>query len=338
MITLYAARNGGLQPVPYQSGEPLPPGTVWIDMNEPTLEEEHQLEARFGMDIPTREEMRQLEVSHRFYEHNGTVFMILRVVWRSDSEDPENIDLTCVVRPECLITVRYADPKPIQTFAERARAASAPERRGDAAFTELLDTFVERAADILERIGEGLDDLSHAVFRASHDHRPEEPRPRRRRHRRRADRGDLQAVLRRIGQYSDLASKLRESLHSFARAIPFLEQAARGWLHPDLPPRLQAIERDVAALNEQSLFLTAKTDFLLNATLGLINIEQNTIIKIFSVVAVIFMPPTLVASIYGMNFDHMPELKWPWGYPWAILAMVLAAVLPYALFKYRRWL
>lgn len=337
MITLYIARNGNLLPIPYQPGAPLPPGTVWIDLDEPSLDEEHQLEAEFGIDIPTREEMRQLEVSHRFYEHNGTVFMTLRVVWRSDSEDPENIDLTCVVRPECLITVRYADPKPVQTLAERVRKGLAPEGRGDGVLTELLDTFVERAADILERIGEGLDDLSHAVFLAGHGHRPEGPRPRRRR-RRRADRGDLQAVLRRIGQYSDLASKLRESLHSFARAIPFLEQAARGWLHPNLVPRLRAIERDVAALNEQGLFLAAKTDFLLSATLGLINIEQNTIIKIFSVVAVIFMPPTLVASIYGMNFRHMPELEWPWGYLWALLVMIAAAVIPYALFKYRRWL
>jgi magnesium transporter len=342
MVTLYTAQNGCLLPVPYQCSDPLPAGTVWIDLDEPTLEEEHQLEAKFGIDIPTREEMRQLEVSHRFYVADGTVFMTLRVVWRGDSQDPENTDFTCVVRPDCLITVRYSDPLPVQTFATRSRQGLTPERRGDVAFVELLDTFVERAADLLERVGEGLDDLSHAVFRA-HARRPEaepEPAPKRRRWRKRrqADRGDMQEVVRRLGQYSDLSSKLRESLHSFARSIPFLEQAARGWLHPDLLPRLRAIQFDVAELNQQDTFLASKIDFLLNATLGLINIEQNTIIKIFSVVAVIFMPPTLVASIYGMNFKHMPELEYWWGYPWAIVAMVAAAVIPYAFFKFRRWL
>jgi magnesium transporter len=341
MITLYAAQHGSIEPVPYQSSDPLPPGTVWIDLDEPTLEEEHGLEAKFGIDIPTREEMRQLEVSHRFYELDGTVFMTLRVVWRGDSADPMNADFTCVVRPECLITVRYSDPKPVATFAERARRGLAPEHRGDVVFVELLDTFVERAADLLERIGEGLDDLTHEVFRASPTPAdlPPQPEPRRRWLRRRSPKSDsdLQDVIRRIGQYSDLASKLRESLHSFSRAIPYLEQAARPWLHPALPPRLRAIQHDVAALNEQDSFLAYKIDFLLNATLGLINIEQNTIIKIFSVVAVLLMPPTLVASIYGMNFKHMPELEWVLGYPWALVVMLAAGVLPYAYFKYRRW-
>ncbi|HEX7926151.1 MAG TPA: CorA family divalent cation transporter, partial [bacterium] len=284
MITLYVAQAGGIAPVPYQCQDPLPQGTVWIDMDEPTLEEEHQLEAKFGIDIPTREEMRQLEYSHRFYETNGTVFMTLRVVWHADSEDPVNTDLTCVVRPECLITVRYSDPLPVQTYASRVRQSLVPELRGDAAFVELLDTFVERAADLLERIGEGLDDLSHAVFRAGHNHPELQALTRRRwRRRRKADHGDMNAVIRRIGQHSDLTSKLRESLHSFARSMPFLEQAARGWLHPQLHLRIKAIQHDVSALVEQANFIATKIDFLLNATLGLINIEQNTIIKIFSV-------------------------------------------------------
>lgn len=341
MITLYANRDGAIVPVPFEFTVPLPPGTVWIDMDEPTLEEEHALEAQFGIDIPTREEMRQLEVSHRFYEQDGTVFMILRVVWRGDSEDPINADFTCVLQPECLITVRYSDPKPVATFAERIRHGLHPEPRGDVAFITLLDTFVERAADLLERIGEGVDDLSHAVFRAG-PHRAQAappPQPRRRwiPRRRASEAGNLQGVIRRIGQHSDLASKLRESLLSFARALPYLDQAAGPWLHPALRPRLKGIQHDVAALIEQDTFLAAKVDFLLSATLGLINIEQNTIIKIFSVVAVLLMPPTLVASMYGMNFRHMPELEWVLGYPWALLVMLAAGVVPYAYFKYKRW-
>ncbi len=312
---------------------------MWLDLDEPTLEEEHALEAKFGIDIPTREEMRQLEVSHRFYELDGTVFMTLRVVWRGASADPTNADFTCVVRPECLITVRYSDPLPVATFAQRARSGIRPQGRGDVAFVTLLDTFVERAADLLEHIGEGVDDLSHTVFRAGQTAEALTTVQGRRRSRRARPQpeGDLQGVILRIGQHSDLSSKLRESLHSFARAIPYLEQAAREWLHPDLLPRLKAIQRDVAALIEQDTFLASKVDFLLNATLGLINIEQNTIIKIFSVVAVLLMPPTLVASIYGMNFKHMPELEWLLGYPWALVVMLAAGVLPYAYFKWRRW-
>jgi magnesium transporter len=225
--------------------------------------------------------------------------------------------------------VRYAEPQPFRSFAARCARQPRQVATSDVGFVSLMEIIVDRAADLLERCDAELDSVSAEIFRekerAAGRHRREHPM-------------DLEAVLQRIGRQYHLASKVRESLVSLGRAVAFFHRAASAWLQPETDNRLRTIERDLRALAEHDTYLSQKTSFLLDATLGLINNDQNRIIKIFSVVAVIFLPPTLVASIYGMNFKILPELQWDLGYPWALTLMLLSAVLPYWYFKRRGWL
>jgi magnesium transporter len=194
---------------------------------------------------------------------------------------------------------------------------------GDTVLMDLLDAVIDRSADILERVGAEVDQISHSIFE------PEEG----------AGPPSYNDILRALGRKGDLTSKVRESLVSIGRQLSFLVNEADGmkWAK-DVRAQLQSMQRDVLSLSDHATYLTNKITFLLDAMLGVVNIQQNNIIKIFSVAAVVFMPPTLVASIYGMNFRHMPELDLRFGYPIAIALMLLAAVLPYLYFKWRKWL
>jgi magnesium transporter len=177
---------------------------------------------------------------------------------------------------------------------------------------------------VLERVGQGLDDLSANVFAGD-----QKGKTRAR---------DLRGVMERIGRDGDLTSKARESLVTLGRQLTFIQQSTAVQMPKDLVARYRSMSRDVLALSDHASFLANKSSFMLQATLGLINIEQNNIIKIFSVAAAVFLPPTLIASIWGMNFEFMPELEWPFGYPLALFAIVISAILPYLFFRRRGWL
>jgi magnesium transporter len=192
----------------------------------------------------------------------------------------------------------------------------------------LIEAIVNRMADVLERVGADLDSLSSEVFSP----------PRKRRRSAKTQARDSRTILSRVGQNGDLTSKARESLVSLNRLLTFVQQSAAVSIANDVRARFRTLGRDVLALSDHASFLGVKANFLLEATLGMLNIEQNNIIKIFSVAAVVFLPPTLIASIYGMNFHVMPELDWVLGYPFAIALMVVSAILPYLYFKRRGWL
>jgi magnesium transporter len=193
-----------------------------------------------------------------------------------------------------------------------------------------MEVIVDRLADALERIASELDNLSHRLFRAG----PTAPSSQRRSA---GESADLRLILRRVGHSGDLASKIRDSLLGIGRIVPFVLSLAAEWLPSDAKPRLETLRQDVASLNDYDTHLVNKVQLLLDATLGLINIEQNNIIKVLTIVAVVGVPPTLVASMYGMNFKHMPELDWAWGYPYGLGLIALSAVLPLLWFKWRGW-
>jgi magnesium transporter len=184
---------------------------------------------------------------------------------------------------------------------------------------------MDRGADVLQPAGAQIDRLSRNVFADTVD-----PSVRN---------AGYQSTLRALGRYADLISKVRESLVSVERILLFLSASYRTARVPlEMRERVKTTLRDVTSLEEHASFLNNKIQFLLDATLGLVNLEQNNIIKLFSVMAVVFMPPTLIASIYGMNFKFIPELEWSFGYPMAVLMMVGAAVFPYAFFRWKKWL
>jgi magnesium transporter len=189
---------------------------------------------------------------------------------------------------------------------------------------ELLDAVIDRAADILERIGGDVDQVSREIFEPESE--PDRTR-------------SYNDILKAIGRKGDLTSKVRESLVSIGRLLLYLANEADNMRWAKEPrAQLKGMQRDVQSLSDHATYLTNKIQFLLDAMLGVVSLEQNNIIKIFSVMAVVLMPPTLIASIYGMNFRNMPELEWHLGYPLAIVLMLVAAALPYVFFKWKKWL
>jgi magnesium transporter len=331
MMHVYAARDGALQRLDGEAIARLPDDGVWIDLLEPSTAEERRLESWLGLDVPTREEMQEIEASSRAYEERGALFMTALVVWRAETQEPVNTPVTFILTPRHLVTVRYADPLPFRSFLARCSKQPHIVQSSETALVALLEAVVDRAADLLERVGGDLDLISAEIFRR-------EQRSPTLRQRLWPKSADLEHIITRIGRHNDLAQKIRESLLSLSRLVSFVREAWEPAADALVRPRLKTLDRDVRSLTEHDAYLAAKFSFLLDATLGLINIQQNAIIKIFSVVAVVFMPPTLVASIYGMNFHHMPELDWPFGYPMALCIMVASAVLPYLYFKFRNWL
>ena len=303
----------------------IPEKCVWVDLLEPTLAEERAVERLLAIDVPSREEMREIETSSRLYEENGTLYMTATVVTKIDTDRPESAAITFILSRNRLITNRYVDPLPFRRFVAYSERHPAAATSAPAILAGLLESVIERTADVLERVGIGLDELSASVFAATAQHDLVRSR-------------DLRAVMERIGRDGDLTSKARESLVTLARQLTFVQQSSAVQLPKELISRYRSMSRDVLALSDHASFLANKSSFMLQATLGLINIEQNNIIKIFSVAATMFLPPTLIASIYGMNFEFMPELDKHWGYPLALLLMVISAVVPYIYFRRRGWL
>lgn len=326
MITVYRAEaNGRLERAEGAASLSDPDRVVWIDMLHPTPEDEAAVETAIGIDIPTREEMQEIEVSSRIYHDKGRLFLTASILATGDGHEAHIEPVTFVLAGRRLVTLRYHSPRSFHVFAERALGEDMNCRAGDGVLLGLFETFVERLADLLEGERRKLDALSRAIFEA---HRPGGKDTK------------LAVVLQRIGRAEDLNSKIAESLATIQRLLGFLSAPPEG-PRAGMPmdrARIKTLSRDVRALNEYAMTMGQKIRFQLDATLGVINIRQSDIIKIFSVVAFVFLPPTLIASIYGMNFVHMPELQWRWGYPAAILGMLVSAVLPYLLFRAKGWI
>jgi magnesium transporter len=323
MLRVLVPRAGQITPVP--AGETLPTDALWIDMLAPEPAEEQEVEAALGIDVPTRHEMREIEPTSRLYERDGALFMTATIVGGADTDKPVGEPVTFILTGGRLVTVRYHDPQSFTVFGPTAARQLASCRTGTMTFIWLLEVIVDRLADILEMVGNDLDRTSKELFRRS----PEQSK---------TLTSSFSDVVTRIGISNDRTSKVHESLVSLKRLLGFLRLPAEAEDREPLGERLDSLKLDVTALTDHVSYLSGNITFLLDASLGMIAIEQNGIIKIFSVMAVVFLPPTLVASIYGMNFDDMPELHWTLGYPFALGLMILAAVLPYWFFKKRGWL
>jgi magnesium transporter len=268
--------------------------------------------------------MKEIETSNRLYEEGGAVYMTATVGSKLDTPTPESSAITFILANGRLITNRYVDPTPVKRFMQYVERSPAACTSSATLLAGLLESFVERIADLLERVQTELDSVSHAIFPRTTGQSPSSR--------------DLHSMIQKIGANGDLVSKARESLVSFQRLLMYVQQATSVTLSQDQRGRFKSTLRDVQSLSDHATFLGNKIQFLLDAVLGLINLEQNNIIKIFSVAAVMFLPPTLVASIYGMNFHLMPELDKPWGYPLALVAMLASAVVPYIYFRRKGWL
>ena len=304
----------------------IPDGATWLDLEEPTREEELLVERSTGVEVPTPDELREIEPSSRFYEQNGAIYMTMSTLYGVEDAEPSAAPIGFVLSGQRLVTVRYVSPKPWRAFTAHVRREPELAKTATTVLFRLLDAVIERLADELEASSEEIDRISGHIFRRDRQARRRIP----------ADR--LEALLIRIGNAQGLLARIRETAVSSHRLIAFLGSTDTLRTVGTERERLQSLTADVTSLIEHSAFLSNNLTFLLDASLGLISIQQNAIIKIFSVAAVIFLPPTLVGTIYGMNFDHMPELDWLYGYPAALVLMVISAVVPYRFFKRRGWL
>ena len=322
MLWVYVPRGTSLDRLPVTSDADAPDSAVWFDLVNPSTQEDKMVERRVGVAVPTREEMQEIEVTSRLYVENGARYMTATLMCQSDTDAPKTTAVTFILSGHRLITVRYDEPRPFMIVGNKLARICSPAVNGESVLMDLLDAVIDRAADILERIGAEVDQVSHDIFEPETD----------------AGRSH-QDILRTIGRKGDLTSKVRESLVSIGRVLLYLANEADNmrWAK-ETRSQLRGMQRDVQSLSDHATYLSNKITFVLDAMLGVVFIEQNNIIKIFSIAAVVLMPPTLVASIYGMNFKHMPELDWTLGYPLAIGMMLVAAALPYFIFKWKKWL
>ncbi|QWG12010.1 magnesium transporter CorA family protein [Bradyrhizobium sediminis] len=326
MFSVFVPAESSLKKVAAADVTTLPENAVWIDLVKPSEAEDRAVERLAGIAVPTREDMQEIEISSRLYIENGARYMTATLMCAADTDNPRTTAVTFILANHLLVTVRYDEPRPF-LLVENKLARSCPGGiTGEIVLMELLDAVIDRNADILERAGGDMDSISHDVFEPQGGARTGQAK-------RYSD------ILIAIGRKGDLTSKVRESLVSIGRVVTFVAAATEGvkW-SKDMREQLKTMQRDVTSLTDHASYLSNKITFVLDAMLGVVNLEQNNIIKLFSVMAVVLMPPTLIASVYGMNFKMMPELEWVHGYPMALAMMLLAAVGPYFFFKWKKWL
>src|SRR3954469_4675413 len=302
----------------------LPSEIVWVDLLKPTPGEVAAVEDGSGLTLPSQEELSEIESSSRLRTDGDVLFLSAPLVSRAQMQDPETTPVGFVLAPELLVTVRYEPLSSFDTYQGTARGSAAE------VFVGLIEAIVDRIADILEHIAADLDLVSHRLFRSRSvgggDRRT-----------RAQENATLRSILRRLGASGDLSSKIRGSLLALARIVPYVATMRGSELPAAVKTRLDTLRQDLASLNDYEAHLMNKLQLLMDATLGLINVEQNDIIKVLTVVSVVGVPPTLVASMYGMNFKYMPELEWAWGYPYALALIVISALAPLIWFKWRGW-
>lgn len=299
---------------------------VWIDMLKATPEEVLAVEMVLGIVLPTREEMKEIESTSRLYCEDGARFMTTPLLVSTESESPESTEVSFVLVRRFLLTIRDVEPQSFRhTATAFARRASATR---DQVFIALIEAIIDRQADLLERLSKETEELSQRIFRKLSRAKESE--------------SNLREAIFRLGRSGNLIARERDCIVSLSRLVQYaghedFDDAGEGPASP-IYPRLKPVTRDLQSLSEFAGFLSTKVSFMLDATLGLINIEQNSIVKIFTVAAVIFLPPTLVASVYGMNFEFLPELHWKYGYPFAIILMILSVIVPFWYCRRKGWL
>jgi magnesium transporter len=296
----------------------MPPDTLWIDLVNPSREEDAAVEKALGLCIPTREEMGELEASSRLYAENGATYATADLITHGDDPVPGLEPVTFVLTAGPLVTLRYTDPRPFAMLVEKLGREPALCTSGTDLFLHLMETVIDRSSDVLSKNAARVEEIAAHVFSGKKA-------------------VGFDRLITKLGQAQMADARIEKSLADLARIFAFVGVDERADTD-DARAHLRSLRRDAESLLAHNQSIAATINFQLSAALGLINIEQSSIIKIFSVAAVAFLPPTLIASIYGMNFKHMPELPQPWAYPAALAAMVVSAVLPLVLFKRKGWL
>jgi magnesium transporter len=326
MITAYRSNGEAMVLDVANQLAALPENIIWLDLDSPTRDEDDYAERLTGIDVPTRQDLRDIEPSSRLYTDGMATYLTGSLLCHADSAAPVLTDVAFVLTSKCLVTVRYDSPKSFLLFAHSICRMPDGLPNAHTALTRLMETITDRTAEVLENAEVKGDTLLLKIFGSEEEGKTRRP-PR-----------SLERLLIDIAHHHRLVSKARDSLGSLSRVMTFLYNVPVIQSDQEAKELCRSISRDVQSLSEHAAFISGNITFLLDASLGLINVEQNAIIKIFSIASVVFLPPTLVASVYGMNFKLMPELDWAWGYPTSILLMIVSAVVPFFFFRWKGWL
>jgi magnesium transporter len=313
MLSRFPAKTG--------SGAP-----VWVDLLNASEAEAAEAAEETGLEAPSREALSEIESSSRVFVDDGVLRLSMPLITPADDLSTTLLPVGFVIGKGALLTVRFGPSAAFDAVAKTV--ADESSLSAEDVLTRLLEAMVDRAADRLEHTGATLDEISRSAFHADRT---------RRRDLAKASEA-LRNVLRKIGQTGDQLSQIRDTLLGLDRISAFITESPHCNFPEEVVQRLKAAHADIASLNSYEEHLANKVQFLLDATLGFINIEQNDIVKVLTVVSVVGVPPVLVAGIYGMNFKDMPEYNWAFGYPYSLVLMVVSAIVPIAWFKWRRWM
>ncbi len=319
MLHAYRVTGQKLEALP--DGVPLT-AAGWIDLFRPDAAEVDAAQA-LGIEVPTLDDMEEIEISNRLYRENGTDYMTVVLPGRTDTDEPVTTPVTFILTPQQMFTVRHNRLRPFETYPLRADKVGPGCTDPDRLFLSMVEEIIGRLADHLEGAGKALDQVAREVYAEGGG----------------ASGDALQSALRRTGREGEVISRVRLALLTMERMLSYFGQTLHEAYRGDaLRPLVKGFTRDLQALEVHADFLSTRVGLASDATLGMINLSQNQTIKIVSVVAAVFLPPTLIASIYGMNFHVMPELDWRWGYPMAMVMMLAAAVGTFLFFRWKKWL
>lgn len=329
-----------LEKIELETGDKIPNGAIWLDLLEPSIEEEKFVEKTLQLDIPTREELDKIEVMSPFYKEGESYYMTVTAIHKIEKDFPEGTAIIFILHPNCLITLRYSRPKAFNYVSSKALRNPDMCSSPDVILENLIESMVHGVADALEKTGNDIDKMLVDIFEMPENFKDFDHN--KRLLRKDAKREELDNtfeyytyLIKRSGRAGNLISKIRESLVSINRMLIFFAQIeeSRIDVKKELKQRFKNLSREIHSITEYANFLSQRNSFLLDATLGMINVEQNKVIKLFALATVVFLPPTLIATMYGMNFDYMPEINWVYGYPFILIMMAISALLPLYYFK-----
>jgi magnesium transporter len=326
MLGAYAAREGlPLCDFPIEGDLSQ---AQWVDLLNPTEEEKVRVAAATGLTVATEDDLGAIETSSRLYYDGKAIYLSMPLVAKVEGMPPDVRPIGFILNRERLVTIRFNRSRAFHNFLDAQHRKPMESSEPIDIFLSLLEAISDRLSDLLENMRDELDIVSKHIFLESSS-APS--------HGRKLG-NELQDVLKRLGRTADLMSSIRDSLLGVGRILPYVGQIAAPWIDRERRERIKSLRQDVISLTDYDGHLNSKVQFLLDATLGLINNTQNNIIKVLTVVSVVGVPPTLIASIYGMNFKDIPELNWAWGYPYGLTMILLSAVIPLIWFKMRGWL
>jgi magnesium transporter len=327
MLKLEGLAHAGEVPADL-SAEKLPPNVGWIDLFKPTPEEIAYIERAAGLKVPGRDKLVEIENSSRLHIEDGALYLSMPTIFRR-GDMVGRTPLGFLLTPKIVVTVRFEELKALADVRQRLADKDRDCAGATGIFVTILEAIVDRTADVLEHVEARLDDISDMIFReeaaAEKAQAPGRETER------------LRGILRQVGRSGDMTSNIRDCLLGIGRIVPYVENHGGDWISSENKQRLAIVKQDVASLDDYKTHLTDKIQFLLDATLGLTNIDQNNIFRVLTVVSIVGIPPTLIAGIYGMNFKNMPELSWEWGYPIGLGVIALSAIVPAIWFKVKGW-